>query len=216
MKRKDLISLAVAGALGFSASAFAGMGKHHGSLEVATPSAVSESAPWLTGQPHLAGWRAALPLSTAGIDYSLGAGHDFSASASEGHADTLASSDFDSDATGMSSSEGGFGAGSFSSSAFESDSLESSGLTGDEHATAETEVYVVPAPLAEFDGSGYWTEEIASAEELERVMTDNVYVMTPIYEDIIDPSMVLSEATDTADFGESLAAAAGQFDDWMA
>src|SRR5688572_22910801 len=54
MKSGTLLALAVAAA--FSTSAVAG-GLHH-STEVQTPSSVSESAPWLTGQPHLAGWTA--------------------------------------------------------------------------------------------------------------------------------------------------------------
>ena len=55
MTSKSLLALAVAGVF-CTTSAFAG-GVHH-SAEVKTPSTVSESAPWLAGQPHLAGWTA--------------------------------------------------------------------------------------------------------------------------------------------------------------
>jgi len=57
MRSKTLMALAVASSFA-CASAFAG-GMHHSSQmssEVQTPSSVSESAPWLTGQPHLAAW----------------------------------------------------------------------------------------------------------------------------------------------------------------
>jgi hypothetical protein len=47
MKSKTLMTLAVAGALGLSASAFAGTG-----YEVETPLSVNESGPVLVSQPH--------------------------------------------------------------------------------------------------------------------------------------------------------------------
>jgi len=53
MKPRSLVAIAVAGTFAWSAGALA-----HGferSVEVQTPASVSESAPWLTGQPHLAG-----------------------------------------------------------------------------------------------------------------------------------------------------------------
>lgn len=60
-KSRSLIALAIAGAL-TCGSAFAGGMKHgsdwHSAVEVMTPSSVSESAPWLAGKPHLAGWSA--------------------------------------------------------------------------------------------------------------------------------------------------------------
>ena len=62
MKSRTLLAVAVAAT--FSASAFAGGAKHH-SVEVMTPSSVSESAPWLTGQPHLGGWTAPDAMSLA-------------------------------------------------------------------------------------------------------------------------------------------------------
>jgi hypothetical protein len=74
-RSKSLIALAVAGSFA-CASAFAG-GGHHGaqmsdmgtqmSTEVQTPASVSESAPWLTGHPHLAGWDTHAPAATIGF-----------------------------------------------------------------------------------------------------------------------------------------------------
>jgi hypothetical protein len=68
MKSRTLLALAVAGACAWSTGALAG-GTHHSarfdssmhmssamSTEVRTPSSVDESAPWLAGEPHLAGW----------------------------------------------------------------------------------------------------------------------------------------------------------------
>jgi hypothetical protein len=53
------------------AGAFAGGGTHHGSnmssTEVQTPASVDESAPWLTGKPHLAGWTARDTNTTIGF-----------------------------------------------------------------------------------------------------------------------------------------------------
>jgi hypothetical protein len=51
MKSKTLLAMAVAGAFACSTGAMA-YGVHH-STEVQTPASVDESAPWLTGQPHL-------------------------------------------------------------------------------------------------------------------------------------------------------------------
>jgi hypothetical protein len=78
MKSRTLLAVAVASAL-FASGAYAGgvgdsaggvrdsaRGSH--STEVQTPSSVSESAPWLAGQPHLAGWSAADSMSLALTD----------------------------------------------------------------------------------------------------------------------------------------------------
>src|SRR5712671_6342349 len=55
MKSKTILALTVAGTFAFSGAVFAG-GVHRSSVEVQTPSSVDESAPWLTGRPHLGGW----------------------------------------------------------------------------------------------------------------------------------------------------------------
>jgi hypothetical protein len=55
MKSRTLMALAVAGTF-VCGSAFAGGMKHGSSLEVATPSSVNESAPWLANQSHSTGW----------------------------------------------------------------------------------------------------------------------------------------------------------------
>ncbi|HYC48660.1 MAG TPA: hypothetical protein VED01_24555 [Burkholderiales bacterium] len=107
----------------------------------------------------------------------------------------------------MSASASGFGSGAFSSGSYDSSAFSASAQDGgsfaeidpigEEHAALDTEVYVVPAPLAEFDGSGYWRDEVASAEDLEQLKTENVYVMTPIY-DVIDEQMLLSFESDSS------------------
>jgi len=56
MTPRTLIAVAVAGTFAWSAGALA-HGLQRG-VEIQTPASVSESAPWLTGQPHLAGWSA--------------------------------------------------------------------------------------------------------------------------------------------------------------
>ncbi|MGZ5178287.1 MAG: hypothetical protein ACXWCW_29540 [Burkholderiales bacterium] len=53
-KSKTLMTLAVAGTLAWTTGAMAN--DIHHSTEIQTPASVSESAPWLTGQQHLAGW----------------------------------------------------------------------------------------------------------------------------------------------------------------
>jgi hypothetical protein len=55
MKAKAILAAAIAGSFVASVAMAGGM---HRSAEVQTPASVSESAPWLTGQPHLAGWTA--------------------------------------------------------------------------------------------------------------------------------------------------------------
>jgi hypothetical protein len=85
-KSKTLMTLAVAGALAWSTGALAnGM---HQSTEVQTPASVSESAPWLTGQPHLAGWSSngtmsrSSPERFSDASSSTGASSDMSGSGS--------------------------------------------------------------------------------------------------------------------------------------
>jgi hypothetical protein len=78
MKSTSLIAVAVAGTFAWSAGAVA-----HGvqrSVEVQTPASVNESAPWLTGQPHAAGWSAQGSTRTSSVahnqlsDASMGSG----------------------------------------------------------------------------------------------------------------------------------------------
>ena len=58
-----------------------------------------------------------------------------------------------------------------------------------------TEVYLVPAPLADFSGQASSTT-ISSIEDLNSVATENTYVMTPIFDQIVDPVVVLSAGPD--------------------
>jgi hypothetical protein len=89
-KSKTLMALAVAGTLAWSTGAMAN-GMHH-RTEIQTPASVSESAPWLTGQQHLAGW----------------SNDTMSRSAQEYFSDASAS-------TGASSGMSGYGSGAYDS-----------------------------------------------------------------------------------------------------
>jgi hypothetical protein len=100
MKSKSLaIAIAVAGTFAYSAGALA-----HGfqrSAEIQTPASVSESAPWLTGQPHLAGWSGSgsKPMSgiandrvsDASMSTATGASSSMSSSGSGSYDSTLSS-----------------------------------------------------------------------------------------------------------------------------
>jgi len=100
MKSKSLaIAIAVAGTFAYSAGALA-----HGfqrSAEIQTPASVSESAPWLTGQPHLAGWSgsgskpmsgiANERVSDASMSTATGASSSMSSSGSGSYDSTLSS-----------------------------------------------------------------------------------------------------------------------------
>jgi hypothetical protein len=92
MKSKSLIAMAVAGTLAYSAGAFA-----HGferSTEIQTPASVSESAPWLTGQPHLAGSQRMSSMASERMSdssMSTGASSGMSGYGSGGYDSTLSS-----------------------------------------------------------------------------------------------------------------------------
>ena len=98
-KSKTLMTLAVAGALAWSTGALAnGM---HQSTEVQTPASVSESAPWLTGQPHLAGWSSngtmsrSSPERFSDASSSTGASSDMSGSGSGAYDSAMSSGNGD-------------------------------------------------------------------------------------------------------------------------
>ena len=101
MKSKTLVALAVASTFACG-GAFAG-GLHHmksSAAEAITPSSVNESAPWLSNEPHSAGWSGNASTSTiVSLDENL---------------NTVSS-------VGASSSIGGYGSGGF-------DSMSSSSL----------------------------------------------------------------------------------------
>jgi hypothetical protein len=75
---------------------------------------------------------------------------------------------------------------------------------GTDHATYDTdgvlgsEVYLVPAPLAQYDGTRHWKVEVTPdrLDELDRLATENVYVMVPIDDAIVDPQAVLTQGID--------------------
>jgi len=135
-KSKTLMALAVAGTLAWSTGAMAN-GMHH-RTEIQTPASVSESAPWLTGQQHLAGW----------------SNDTMSRSAQEYFSDASAG-------TGASSGMSGYGSGAY-------DSAMSSGnddatvarvefveywLLGDASSDTSAESIVSDAGTVGYDGS---------------------------------------------------------------
>ena len=79
------------------------------------------------------------------------------------------------------------------------------------YAQEVAEVYLIPAPLAATDAQRYWKVEadVASAEHLARLATENVYVATPIDDALVDPALALREGLDAyatlgdVDAGES-------------
>ncbi|HEV7391353.1 MAG TPA: hypothetical protein VGO08_06900, partial [Burkholderiales bacterium] len=98
-KSKTLMTLAVAGALAWSTGALAN-GMHH-STEVQTPASVSESAPWLTGQPHIAGASStgtmsrSSPERVSDASSSTGASSDMSGSGSGAYDSAMSSGNDD-------------------------------------------------------------------------------------------------------------------------
>jgi len=229
MKAKTLIGMAVAGTFAWSAGAFAHGGS--ASYEVRTPSSVSESAPWLTGHPHLAGWLSNDMHAMQGNHrfsddpYATGSSSNMSGSGSVAYDSSMsttstgdvASVDYwllgegptrdtiglssasdhigrydyslNSFGTGSSSSAAGTGSGSFDSSMSASDSSMSSDIrtaadTGD--TMQMTEFYLVPAPIASYDGDRGWTMVVSPTEDsLDQLASvTDLYIVTPIYEDV--------------------------------
>ena len=91
--------------------------------------------------------------------------------------------------TGSSSSAAGTGSGSFDSSMSASDSSMSSDIrtaadTGD--TMQMTEFYLVPAPIASYDGDRGWTMVVSPTEDsLDQLASvTDLYIVTPIYEDV--------------------------------
>jgi len=108
MKSKSLIAAAVAGTFAWSAGALA-----HGfqrNVEVQTPASVSESAPWLTGQPHVPGW------TTQGSTQTSSVAHDQLSNSSMG--------------SGATSGLSAYGSGGYDSTDSTLSSASSSPMTG--------------------------------------------------------------------------------------
>jgi hypothetical protein len=155
MLKKTLIAMAVAGALGCSAGAFAESGTHHGSYY----------------------------NSLSSLSHPVHLDDDF-----DGVWTAEADTSFD-DATAV---------GSTSASAGGTVAFSSDGRAPTQKIGAE-EVYLVPAPLAAADGVvKYWKTEIkpSNVDELDRLATENVYMMTPIEDAIADPQLVLKYGVD--------------------
>jgi hypothetical protein len=213
MKTRSLIAAAVAGSFAWSASAFAG-GVHH-STEVQTPMQVSESAPWLAADQFLSaefGPRMTGSIEHAqssDAEFAIGSSSHVAGSGSVAFDSTHASSNAGSSAYWMMGAETE-GTGAMPSTASGSvgfDSTMSSGQSHDAFSTSSassvgadesvaasdpsedgvlvSEVYIVPAPLASFNGESYWTMEVMPDEEsIDRLASvTDYYVITPIYDD---------------------------------
>ena len=210
MKPKTLLAMAVAGTCAWSTGALAGGAAH--TVEVQTPASVSESAPWLTGQSFASSAFDSRGLLRFEDSASIGSSSSMSASGSVGYDSTASASGRLSDVDYWL-----LGADSHSTSSSDSDSLmsqsespqDSIGMTSSLGASvsagfesslssepienyAITEVYLVPAPLAAFDGDNYWTMEVTPSEDsIDRLASvTDVYVITPIYEEMVDASLI--------------------------
>ena len=221
MKSSTLMALAVAGTFA-AGGAFAG-GMHHGtkhgsSFEVATPSSVNESAPWLASQPHSSGWSSHDSSSTvAGMQDSLhsdaaigasadlgGSGHGgFDSTSLSGFDSSLSGLDYslsgvdywlwgaDIEGTGASSGAGGSGSGGFDSMSSFSDSSFDVSLSADDSSGGEQ--YLVWGPLSEI-GSGDLSLVEADSESYSPVtlsaLSEGYTLLTPIYDEMADASSV--------------------------
>ena len=169
MLKKTLMAMAIAGAFGFSAGALANSNLMHGN----TVSALTPA-------------EGSTPMMEIGDGILAAAGDDDLA--------TMAAWN-DDPAVGATSSAAGGEVG------FASDGTSiarTGGLVSDANATVD-EVYLVPAPLARNGGSLYWKLELTPAvgiAQADRLATENVYVMRPVEDAIVDPVAALSEGPD--------------------
>jgi hypothetical protein len=217
MKSRTFMALAVAGTFACG-SAFAGgvhhgaqhSSSHSTSIEVQTPSSVNESAPWLANQPHSAGWATQQPSTAMGMqegqfsDGPVGTSSSIGGSGSAGF-DSMSSTGFDSSMSGIGfdvSSLGGveywllgddsYGTGTTSSlSGSGSGGFDSMSSLNSDDSFGMTEYYLVSGPLAQFDGDEYILfESGASADDIALLgaLTEDFYVLTPIYDDMADAS----------------------------
>jgi hypothetical protein len=101
----------------------------------------------------------------------------------------------DATAIGASSSAGGSGRVGFSSDGHVS---TSSAVHSSDARALTDEAYLVPARLAHNDGKRYWKVEVSPSnlEDVNRLRTENVYVMTPIEDAIVDPLVALTAGPD--------------------
>jgi hypothetical protein len=189
MLKKTLIAMAVAGALGASAGVFAGSATQHNASENLMSSSMSETHALVSSIDTS-------PIVEIGDGITVSAAHfDESFDGIE-----LASIDGDSDDGGAVGSTAG------------ADASGSVGFSSDGRAhtvsSLADEAYLVPAPLASFDGTNYWKVEVkpSAVAELDRLATENVYVMFPIEDAIVDPQVALTAGPDAfADLGTLVA-----------
>ena len=97
-------------------------------------------------------------------------------------------------AVGTTAGTGGSGSLSFASDG----RFGSSNIGSETHNALAEEVYIVPAPLAYNNGVRHWRVELtpSNVAELNRLATENVYVMKPIEDSIVDPHTALTSGPD--------------------
>jgi hypothetical protein len=210
-KWKTLIGMAVASAFA-SSGALAGSFNH--GTEVQTPISVNESAPWLALEesgfvansgtlPEIGTMHE--PVALADVEVGTGA------SATEGAMGTVG---FDSSTTELSNENAEYwridqtsdvgSTQTFASGSGGFDSLSSSTPVSDDELAFE-EVYIVPAPLASFDGTNYaWTIDTSDPDSIEHLTSiTDYYVLTPIASDSVDIVMH-DHFADASDFSSDV------------
>jgi hypothetical protein len=189
MLKKTLIAMMVAGAVGGSPGVLAESSSGHTAYN---SDAVSTSAHPMT--PSLQMDTSIDPVG-AHVSAPIEIGDGILASIVDDEFDGLASLE-DGTAVGATSSAGGTGAVGFSSDGRLPSS--STAHASSASAIARDEIYLVPAPLAHYDGARHWKVEVGPSEvgELDRLATENVYVMTPIEDAIVDPQIALTGTPD--------------------
>ena len=177
MFRKTLLATAIAGVFGCSAGAFADTGADHSAYG---GSIGSYSAAGLAALEHD---RSARIEIGDGLMAAIG-DEEFDGYALEDGAMAVGAS---------------AGSGAGGEIAFSSDSGVSTHRTAarDETPLAD-EAYLVPAPLSANDGRRYWKVEVTASDPhaLERLATENVYVMMPIEDAVVDPVQAITRGPD--------------------
>ena len=191
MLKKTLIAMAIAGALGVSSGVVYG---ESDTDHIASPNVTSHSTSETTSSPIAAA--------------------DSSPIVEIGDGITASAAGFDDVYDGMvlASDDSGFEDGGGVGSTIGAGASGSVGFSSEGHAQTVSsladEAYLVPAPLASYDGTRHWKVEVKPSDlaELDRMATENVYVMFPIEDAIVDPQLALTAGPDAfADLGNLVA-----------
>ena len=178
MLKKTLLALAVMGAFS-SAPAMAESDVQHSSLSESTWSSSESTALKMDATPD---------MSAPSVEIGDGVRAATWDDSFDGYAAEEAMG------VGATASSSGTGAVSFASGEGASSSMSSTSVA----SVPREEVFLLPAPLAEYDGSRHWKLEVSptTAAELDRHATENVYVATRIDDAIVDPQVALTEGPD--------------------